>query len=272
LYIQLVELIKFRWGGTIQKAWSAYRRTLNDALTLPSQTGLRLPVGERENRKKEIAVPERSLFKTDPVLKAIKERRSIRRFENKDVELSKIQLILEAGTWAPSANNEQPWKFVVVKNQGTKEVLLRVFLDRMQNYFERQGMPSDKIQDFWSGIFSAPVCIFVFCDTSVMEIEKGFEEIEMLWGTQGVSAACQNMLLAAHVLGLGTVWTGAALIVEDGVKSAVGVPDEARLVTMIAVGYPASRPAPRSRRSLSDVAFFERWGTGESTPLQTEGS
>jgi F420 biosynthesis protein FbiB-like protein len=211
-------------------------------------------------------VRESSLFETDPVLKAIKERRSIREFEKKDVELDKLQLILEAGTWAPSANNGQPWKFVVVKDKNTKERLLRRFLDRMQDYFERQGMPSDKIRDFWSGILSAPVCIFVFCDTNVVEIEKEFEEIEMLWSTQGVSAACQNMLLAAHALGLGTVWTGASLIVDDDVKSALEVPDGVRLVTMIAVGYPASRPAPPIRRSLSDVVFFEKWGTGESTP------
>jgi nitroreductase len=209
---------------------------------------------------------EKSPFETDLVLKAIKERRSIRRFEKKDVEFSKIQLMLEAGTWAPSASNEQPWKFVVVKDQNIREGLLHNFLDRMQNYFERQGIPSHKTRDFWSGIFSAPICIFVFCDTSVVEIERGFEEIEMLWSTQGVSAACQNMLLAAHALGLGAVWTGAALIVEDDVKNVLGVPDGVRLVTMIAVGYPASRPAPRLRRSLSDIVFFEKWGTPESTP------
>jgi F420 biosynthesis protein FbiB-like protein len=202
---------------------------------------------------------ETSEFETDPVLKAIRERRSVRRFEERDVEPSKIQLILKAAAWAPSANNNQPWKFVVVNNRATKEKLLDSFMNRMKDYYESHGIPADRIKAFWQGIFSAPVHIFAFCDTSVVEIEEGFEEIEMLWSTQGVAAACQNALLAAHALGLGSVWTGASLIVEKDIKDVLNVPEGARLMTMIAIGYPAHEPLPPVRRPLSDVVFFEEW-------------
>ncbi len=175
------------------------------------------------------------------------------------MEPSKIQLILKAATWAPSANNNQPWKFVVVNNRATKEKLLDSFMNRMKDYYESHGIPADRIKAFWQGIFSAPVHIFAFCDTSVVEIEEGFEEIEMLWSTQGVAAACQNALLAAHALGLGSVWTGASLIVEKDVKDMLNVPEGVRLMTMIAVGYPAHEPLPPVRRPLSDVMFFEEW-------------
>ena len=202
---------------------------------------------------------EKSPFETNPVLKAIKERRSIRRFEDKDVEQTKIDQILKAATWAPSANNDQPWKFVVVRSKETTEKVLNVFLDRMKDYFESHGIPLDRIKAFWSGIFSAPVHIFAFCDTSVVEIEEGFEETQVLWSTQAVSAACQNILLAAHASGLGSVWAGASLAVEDEIKDMLGVPDEVRLMTVIAIGYPAYESLPPVRKPLSDVMFFEKW-------------
>jgi len=202
----------------------------------------------------------KSPFETDPVLKAIKERRSVRRFLEKEVEESKIELILKAATWAPSANNNQPWKFVVVRNGETKEKILNAFLDRMKDYYEGHGLPLERIRPFWAGIWAAPVHIFAFCDTSVVEIEEGWEEIEMLWSRQGVSAACQNVLLAAHALGLGSVWTGASLALEEEIKSMLGVPNEVKLMTVIAVGYPAHEPFPPVRRPLSDVMFLEEWG------------
>jgi nitroreductase/putative intracellular protease/amidase len=202
---------------------------------------------------------ERSPFETNPVLKAIKERRSIRRFEDKEVEQSKIDQILTAATWAPSANNDQPWKFVVVRSKEIKEKVLNAFLDRMKDYFESHSIPLDRIREFWSGIFAAPVHIFAFCDTSVVEIEDDFEEKQVLWSTQAVSAACQNILLAAHALGLGSVWTGASLAVEDEIKDMLGVPDGVRLMTVMAIGYPAYEPLPPVRKPFSDVMFFEKW-------------
>ncbi|UCB53557.1 MAG: nitroreductase family protein [Candidatus Zixiibacteriota bacterium] len=203
---------------------------------------------------------EKSPFETDPVLKAIKERRSVRGFQERDVEESKIELILKAATWAPSANNDQPWKFVVVKSKDTKQKILNAFLDRMKDYYEGQGIPLDRVEPFWAGIWAAPVHIFALCDTSVVEIEEGWEETETLWSAQGVSAACQNMLLAAHALGLGSVWTGGSLAVEDEIKSMLDVPEGVKLMTVIAVGYPAHEPLPPVRRPLSDVMFFEKWG------------
>ncbi len=202
---------------------------------------------------------EKSSFETNPVLKAIKERRSIRRFEDQDVDQTKIEQILRAATWAPSANNHQPWKFVVVRSKETKEKVLNAFLDRMRDYFESHDIPLDRIRAFWSGIFDAPVHIFAFCDTSAVDMEVDFEETQMLWSTQGVSAACQNILLAAHALGLGSVWTGASLAVEDQIKDMLAVPKGVRLMTVIAIGYPDHEPLPPVRKPLSDVVFFETW-------------
>jgi F420 biosynthesis protein FbiB-like protein len=196
---------------------------------------------------------------SNPVLKAIKERRSIRKFQDKDVDSAKIDQILKAATWAPSANNDQPWKFVVVRSKETKEKIVEALKLRMKDYYESQGISLDQMVAYWSNIFAAPVHIFVFCDTSGIELEKEWEETQMLWSIQGVSAACQNILLAAHALGLGSVWTGVTLTVEDEIKAILQVPKKVRLMTTIAIGYPASEPLPPVRKPLSDVAFFETW-------------
>jgi F420 biosynthesis protein FbiB-like protein len=202
---------------------------------------------------------EKSPFETNPVLNVIKERRSIRRFEQRDVDPTIIEQILKAATWAPSANNEQPWKFVVLREKKTKEQVLEALMNRMEDYYQTHGIPLDRIRAYWSGVFSAPVHIFAFCDTSVVEIEKEWEEIQMLWSMQGVSAACQNILLAAHALGLGSVWTGATLAVEDTIKTLLEVPKHAQLMTVIAIGYPAYTPLPPVRKPLSDIVFSEKW-------------
>jgi len=196
---------------------------------------------------------------SNPVLKAIKERRSIRKFQDKDVDSAKIEQILKAATWAPSANNDQPWKFVVVRSKETKKKVVEALKIRMKDYYGSHGIPLDRMVAFWSGIFSAPVHIFVFCDTTGIESEKEWEEIQTLWSIQGVSAACQNILLAAHALGLGSVWTGVTLTVEDEIKTTLGVPGGVKLMTVIAIGYPASEPLPPVRKPLSEVMFFEKW-------------
>lgn len=200
-----------------------------------------------------------SPFDINPVLKAIRERRSIRKFQEKDVEDSKIQQILEAATWAPSANNDQPWKFVVVKSRETKQQALDALMNRMRDYYEKHGLPADRIKAFWSDIFAAPVHIFGFCDTRAVEMEEGFKEKQVLWSMQGVSAAYQNILLAAHSLGLGSVWIGAILIVEDEIKTMLSVPKGVQLMMAIGIGYPAGEPLPPVRKPLSDVRFFEKW-------------
>jgi len=196
---------------------------------------------------------------SNPVLKAIKERRSIRRFQDKDVDSAKIEQILKAATWAPSANNDQLWKFVVVRNKETKEKIVEALKLRMKDYYGSHGIPLERMVAYWSNIFAAPVHIFVFRDTTGIELEKEWEDIQMLWSIQGVSAACQNILLATHALGLGSVWTGVTLCVEDEIKAILQVPKEVRLMTVIAIGYPASEPLPPVRKLLSEVMFFEKW-------------
>jgi len=158
------------------------------------------------------------------VLKAIRERRSIRTFRADPVEPEKIEAILEAGRWAPSGKNTQPWRFVVVESQEKREQLGRLVTQM------------DMIR-------TAPVTIAVLLDT-----EAGYDRIK---DVQAIGACAQNMLLAAHSLGLGACWIGR--VRDEQVERVLGAEEHEELMMLIPIGYPAESPAPKERKPLSEL-------------------
>ncbi len=163
------------------------------------------------------------------VLEAIKERRSIRKYEPKAVPEEKLTQILEAGRWAPSADNSQPWKFIVVRDEKIKNELARVAV-------------------WGSFLAQAPVAIAVVIDprASNHPVEDG-------------AAATQNMLLAAHALGLGTCWIGSYDSgYEERTKEVLGIARDKRLLALISLGYAAESPR-RGRLELSELVCYERY-------------
>ncbi|UCG93027.1 MAG: nitroreductase family protein [candidate division WOR-3 bacterium] len=197
-------------------------------------------------------------LESHPVLKTIRERRSIRRFQDHDINENVVRALLRAATWAPSANNEQPWRFVVVRDKKMKQQILKLFLTRMRDYYEKHAVPYEQVKVFWSNIFSAPVFIFAFGLPSG-ETDKEFADIQASWNIQAVSNACQNILLAAKALDVGSCWIDALLTIESDIKHLLHVPDRAQFITAIALGHPADEPLPRVRKSLSDIVHYEQW-------------
>ena len=117
------------------------------------------------------------------VLKAIQQRRSIRRFTPEPLTREQIQTILEAGRWAPSGKNTQPWRFVVVETLTKRE--------EMAKLAPQGGM-----------VATAPVTLAVLLDRNA-----GYDPLK---DVQGIGAAIENILLAVHALGLGACWMGSA--------------------------------------------------------------
>ncbi len=160
-------------------------------------------------------------------------RRSIRKFQNKPVSDEKIQSILRAAMSAPSAGNQQPWDFVVIKD--------RKILDEVPN-----------IHPYAKMVLEAPLAIIVCCDTS-KEVRKGF------W-IQDCSAASQNILLAANALGLGSVWCG-IYPNEERVKAfqdLLEMPKDVFPISFIPIGYPAEEKLPADRFSEEKV-HYDYW-------------
>jgi len=175
---------------------------------------------------------------------AIKGRRSIREYLDKPVSLELIRLVLEAGTWAPSAKNGQQWRFTVLTGNAKKQLtdVFRLELERVAKKISRQNMGSS----FGSCAImeKAPVVIMVW-NTA----ERGWET-----EVHSVVAAIQNMLLKAYDLGLGTVWIGDIFYAIEALKQHLGKPWE--LAAAIALGWPAQSPQPRPRKSVDEVAEF----------------
>jgi nitroreductase len=155
-------------------------------------------------------------------IEAIMTRRSIRNYTPEPVSEQHIETILRAAMAAPSAGNQQSWRFVVVTDAARREQLA-------------EATP-------YSGMVARAPLAFVVCGDTRAEKHSGY------W-VQDCSAAVENALVAINALGLGAVWIGVHPIVErsDNVRRICGVPDGIVPFGMIAVGHPAETKPPSER-------------------------
>jgi nitroreductase len=174
------------------------------------------------------------------ILRAAKSRRSVIRFADGPVTDEQLEAILEAGRWAPSYINSQPWEFIVVRDGATRakvaEVLKRVTLA-------------------WTGFAQAPVLVAVVVDPTrdpSHSVEDG-------------AAAVQNMALAAHSLGLASFWAGLHAAdggkgsVVDEIRGLLAIPKQMSLVAVLPIGHPGYE-AKSTRRPLAESVHAERFG------------
>jgi nitroreductase len=171
------------------------------------------------------------------VLNCIKTRRSIRKYLDKPIPWDNVVNIIEAGKDAPTSGNLQNFKFIVCVDAAKRQALARAALDQTW------------MQD-------APVHI-VIC--SIPEKSAMFYGIrgERLYAVQNCAAAAENMLLAAHSLGLGACWVGA--FEEELVRDICGIDVNGRPQIIITLGYPDENPPRPAKFKLVDVTFIEKW-------------
>jgi coenzyme F420-0:L-glutamate ligase / coenzyme F420-1:gamma-L-glutamate ligase len=190
-----------------------------------------------------------------PVLQAIHERRSIRRYQDRPVERELIESILEAGSWSPSAHNRQPWRFVVLQDFAIKETLALAMGARLRRDLERDHLPEEIITKETSRSYerltSAPVLIVLCLTMAQMDVYKDAKRNhnELVMAIQSVAMAGQNILLAAHELGLGACWTCAPLFCSDVVVETLDLPNDWQAQGIITLGYPAQERS-KHRESL----------------------
>lgn len=172
------------------------------------------------------------------IFQCIFKRRSVRRFEKKDVDDKLIGLILYAATHAPSSGNTQEWEFIVVKDEDQKKKLAIAALH----------------QDF---IAEAPAVIVVCADLEKINLRYG-KRGENLYFAQDTAAAVQNILLSAHALGLGSCWVGA--FDEEHVKDILGLPENSRPLVILPIGYPAEEPEMPKRIPFENLTYLDFYG------------
>ncbi len=167
------------------------------------------------------------------VLEAVKKRRSIRRFLQKDIPEAMLQQLIEALIWAPSAGNLQSRRFYFVRDQRIKDALSQAALN--QTFIKK-----------------APIVI-VGCTDHRIDYHYGQRGIE-LYCIQDVSCSIMCMMLVAHELGLGTVWVGA--FYEDRVAKILDIPDHLRPVAIVPVGWPEKIPSAPPRLAADEAVIW----------------
>ncbi len=169
------------------------------------------------------------------VMALLKGRRSIRRYRSDPVPDEMIEQLLEAGRWAPSASNRQPWTFIVIQD---KDILQQV-AQQAAYYFVR-----------WAHVGDAPLLI-ALCGDARHPIYRQFLH-------EDIGLAGSQIMLQAKSLGLGTCWLGG--LDRKAIAGILRVPDHVEIVGLLAVGFPDEEPDPRSRKLLSEIVYYNVYG------------
>ncbi len=186
----------------------------------------------------------------------------MRRFQPLVVPMEIIHRILETASWAPSAHNRQPWRFVVMQEIDARQRLADVMGAEFRRDLIADGLAPDKaetqVERSRQRITGAPVAILLCLDQAEQDSypDDRRQRAEVFMGVQSVAMAGQNMLLAAHAEGLGGVWMCAPLFAPEIVRAALDLPAAWQPQGLVLLGYPESVPPPRARKSIDDVAIF----------------
>ena len=187
------------------------------------------------------------------VFEAIKNRRSIRRYKTDPVDDKTVEAVLEAAHWAPSWGNTQCWRFIVVRDLGTRSQIADTLM--------KETIDNELVKNAATGaINQAPVLIVLCaemgqagCRPAGMPVtDKGD-----CWYMFDIALAMQNLTLAAHAKGLGTVIVGG--FDAPKVASILGVPSGFRVVTLTLLGVPDHKGQVSPRKKLSEVLFKEKF-------------
>lgn len=188
------------------------------------------------------------------IFEAINNRRSIRKYKPDQIDDKTIQKILEAAHWAPSWGNNQCWRFVIVRDTQIKskiaDTLIKTMIDNewMENAAAR-------------AIKEAPVLIVICAEKSQAGYDTGGNTITdkgRYWFMFDVALAMENLVLAAHASGLGTVIIGAFDSVKVG--DILGVPEGCDVVSMTPLGIPDTKGQVSPRKKLGEVIFKDKYG------------
>jgi len=202
------------------------------------------------------------------VSEAIKKRRSIRKFKPDPIPEEKIRLLLESARLAPSGTNTQPWRFIIVKDNGTKKKLqeaahnqrhvksapviivccadlkaFKEFSERVDELIESGALPERTREVF------------------IPYLKKGMDTVTrdalMIAAAANVAIAVEHIVLQAVEIGLGTCWV--RWYEDDKVKEILDIPEYVEVMALLPVGVPDEEPAPRPRLGLDKIVYSEKY-------------
>ena len=208
----------------------------------------------------------------DAAIKLIQDRRSIRHYTDEPVAEGDLDLILEAGRQAPSGEDAQPWRFIVVRDARTRTLLGSIAGGGSGRRFTAEFV-TDKMQERFTGLkdeekkkaifeklTSGNVSAFL-ADAPVNIVVCGKKDVWDL--PYDTSAAIENMLLMVTALDLGACWVIAPCIDirdEERLKALLEMPEGFKAISILSLGHPARHHKPRPRLPRHELVFDEKWG------------
>lgn len=194
----------------------------------------------------------------------IQSRRSIRRFAARAVKREDLKHLFEAASWAPSSHNRQPWRFLVIEDRqqiaGLADAVGRELANKLKSLPEMAAAYAGEFKRHATFFAEAPVLIVVLHKQPVRvaaPLLAGLKNPELVSGEPlSAAMAVQNLLLAAHALGLGACALTGPLLVQGSLTGALTLPAGHELTCLVAVGHPAECPSPPRRRSLEQIVEF----------------
>jgi coenzyme F420-0:L-glutamate ligase / coenzyme F420-1:gamma-L-glutamate ligase len=195
------------------------------------------------------------------IMETILRRRSIRRYRPDRVPRTLVIELLTAAIWAPSAHNRQPWRFCVIESQAQKEKLARAMGERLRADLEADGIAQEIITaDFsrsYERITSAPLLVLLCLTMEDMDQypDARRAQNEYIMSVQSTAMAGQNLLLAAHSVGLGACWMCAPLFCPDVVTAALDLPATWQPQGLLTLGYPL-QTREKARKSLDESVVW----------------
>lgn len=199
------------------------------------------------------------------LLDIIKNRRSVKEYLLKEVSNEVLFRILEAGIWAPSAHNAQPWRFIVIQDSATKQRLAKAMASRWDRDMSKNGISKEQRESLTKASVrqfeNAPIIIIVCLIMEDMDeyVDGRRKKIEYVMAVQSVAAAVENMLLAAHGEGLGSCWFCAPLFCQDAVRKILKIPRHVDPQALITLGYQAYKPNPPPRKASEQIVHQDHW-------------
>jgi nitroreductase len=208
----------------------------------------------------------------DAAMKIIQDRRSIREFTDEPVADQDLDLILEAARQAPSGENAQPWRFIIVKDEAMRKKMGAIagggsgrrftaefVTQKMQERFSNLE-DEEKRQKVFKKLTSGQVSAFM-ATAPINIVVCGKKDVwDMPYDT---SAAIENILLMVTALGLGACWVIAPCIDirdEERIKALLDIPEGFKAVSILSLGHPTREHKPRPRLPINELVFSEKWG------------
>jgi len=199
-----------------------------------------------------------------PLLDAVRGRRSVRAYLPLDVPEEVVDRVLEAARWAPSPHGRQPWRFAVIRKEDTKTRLADAMGGEWRNNLEMDGQDLEVVEKRLEGsrrrLLDAPVLVLLCLYLEDLDAypDAGRQRIETTMAVQSLGAAAQNALLAAYDSGLDAGWMCAPLFCPERVTEALGLDPTLVPHALLTLGYAAGDPPRRrSRIPLEDLIIYQ---------------